>query len=646
MIDHSTIEHILDSANIVDVIEEFVSLKKRGVNHIGLCPFHDEKTPSFTVSLSKNIYKCFGCGKAGNVVNFLMEHETLSYPDALRFLAKKYNIEIYEKEQTPEDIEQKNEHESMLVLTSFAQKYFSNLLEHNEEGKAVGLSYFKERGFREDIIKKFQLGYCLDKKDAFTNEALKNGFKIEFLESTGLTIKRDEWKIDRFKDRVIFPIHNIAGRVIGFTSRTLKNDKKIAKYVNSPDSTIYHKSKVLYGLYFAKKAISKLDKCYIVEGNTDVISLHQSGIENVVASSGTALTDRQLKLIKRFTNNVTIVFDGDDAGIKASLRGIDLILEEGLNVKVLELPENEDPDSYSKKLNIEELTDYFNKNEIDFISFKTNLLMSDAKNDPVKRAHLVNDIVKSISVIPDTILRSEYIKECSTMLNVNERVLYNEVRKLYLKKYKLKEDYTKTAFEREESQKLPQIPGFIDKVYCEAQEREIIYFLLNYGEHKFTSDDDEEKMPNITVSEYIIREIQNDELEFKNLIYKKIFEIYNEYLLKNETVTTRIFINHEDDSVRKLAADLLSKSYHLSPRWEKNGNIIESEEMRLNKDVPKSLIVYKSKILLIAEKKFRDKLTDIILKEDKNEIQRMMVKINEITKNKNHLSKSLNRIIL
>lgn len=644
MIDHNTIEHILDSSNIIDVIQEFVSLRKRGINFLGLCPFHDEKTPSFTVSQTKNIYKCFGCGKAGNVVNFLMEHEKLSYPDALRYLARKYNIEIYEKEQTADEIERQNDHESMMVLISFAQKYFSKQLLEHPEGKAVALSYFKERGFRDDTIKTFQLGYCHDKKDEFTKEALKSGYKIDYLESTGLTIKRENWQVDRFSGRVIFPIHNIAGRVVGFTSRILKSDAKSAKYINSPESTIFHKSEVLYGLYFAKKAISKADKCYIVEGNTDVISLFQSGIENVVATSGTALSEKQLSLLKRFTNNVTIVFDGDAAGIKASIRGIDLILESGLNVRVLALPENEDPDSYSKKLNFDELVDFFNNNETDFILYKTNLLLKDAKNDPVKRSNLISDIVKSISLVPDTILRSEYIKECSTILNVSERVLYSEVRKLYLKKNNVDRDNVNVLREKSHQIEMPQIPAFVEEIYCEAQEREIIYFLLNYGNYELNDESDDNSK--LTVAEYIIKEIQSDDLKFKNLIYNSIFEIFHEHLTNNIPISDRVFINHEDERVRKLAADLLSRSYHLSPRWEKSGNIIESEEMRLDKDVPKSIIVYKSKILVMAEKKYKSKLTELILAGNDMEIQKLLFKINEITKNKNKISKDLNRIIL
>ncbi len=646
MIDRSTIGYILDSSNIVDVIEEFVSLKKRGANFIGLCPFHDEKTPSFSVSPSKGIYKCFGCGQAGNVVNFLMEHEKLSYPDALRFLAKKYNIEIYEKEQTAEDIEKKNDYESMMILTSFAQKYFSDTLLNNDEGRAIGYSYFKERGFRDDIIKTFQLGYCLDKKDDFTQKALKNGYKTKFLEKTGLTIIRDNWQADRFSGRVIFPIHNIAGRVVGFTSRTLKKEAKTAKYINSPESEIYHKSEVLYGLYFAKKTISKLDKCYIVEGNTDVISLFQSGIENVVASSGTALSNKQLSLIKRFTNNITVVFDNDEAGLKASLRGIDLILENGLNVKVLLLPDNEDPDSFAQKSNLQDLKNYFENNETDFIIFKTNLLIKDAENDPVKRAGLINDIIKTISVIPNTILRAEYIKECSKLLNVGETVLYNEVQKLYRKKIKLNKNITDHTKQNTKAKDFPSIPAYIDDVYCAAQEREIIYYLLNYGNHVLKNINGKENINKLTVAEYIIQEIKSDDLKFKNLEYNKIFEIYSNHLQTGQTINNNIFINNEDKNISKLSATLLSKSYELSPIWKKNGNIIESEEQRLERDVPKSLLVYKSKVLIEAKRKYQQKLSQLSTENKEEEIKKLMIRIQEISKNENKLSKYLKRIIL
>ena len=377
MIDHATIERILDAAQIVDVVQTFVPLKKRGVNLLGLCPFHNEKTPSFTVSPSKGIFKCFGCGKGGNSVNFIMEHEHLSYPEALKYLATRYHIEIEEKELTKEDIEKQNERESMLVLTAYAGRQFTENLFNTDEGISVGLTYFKERGFRHDTLKKFDIGYSFERRDAFSKKALEDGYKQEFLVKTGLSIQHEERIFDRFSGRVMFPIHSLSGQILGFGGRVLKTDPKTAKYLNSPESEIYHKSKIVYGIYQARKSISLNDRCYLVEGYTDVLSLHEADIENVVASSGTSLTQEQVRLIKRFTQNITILYDGDAAGIKASIRGIDIVLEEGMNVKIVLLPPGEDPDSYSKKVSNEEFTRYLRQNETDFIRFKTQLLLSE-----------------------------------------------------------------------------------------------------------------------------------------------------------------------------------------------------------------------------------------------------------------------------
>ncbi len=422
MIPQETVQKIYDAANIVDVVQDFVSLKRAGVNYKGLCPFHGEKTPSFVVSPAKNIYKCFGCGVGGDPVKFIREHEKISFPEALRYLAKKYNIEIVEKELSNEEKEQRLERESLFVVTDFSKNFFINILNNTDEGRTIGLSYFKERGYNNETVKKFELGWSPEKRDALTQTALQKGHKLKFLEKTGLSIvkKENNYTFDRFAGRVIFPIHALSGKVIGFGGRTLKSDKKTAKYLNSPESDIYHKSRTLYGIFFAKKSIVKEDKCIMVEGYTDVISLHQTGIENVVASSGTSLTVEQIRLVRRFTKNLTVIYDGDKAGIKASLRGIDLILAEEMNVKVVLLPDGEDPDSYSKKLNFDEFADYIKENEKDFIKFKTELLLSEAKNDPVKRAELTRDVVKTIAVIPDSILRAEYIKECSLLLDTRE----------------------------------------------------------------------------------------------------------------------------------------------------------------------------------------------------------------------------------
>jgi DNA primase len=640
MIDFNTIQRIIDTAEITEVVQDFVNLKKRGVNYLGLCPFHNEKTPSFTVSPSKGIYKCFGCGKGGNAVNFIMEHEHLGYPEALKYLAKKYNIEVVEKELTAEEIQQQNERDSLLVVTKYANTYFQEKLHKNTDGRAIGLSYFKERGFREDIIKKFELGYSLDVKDAFTIAAKEQGYKIDFLEKTGLTIVNENGNFDRFRGRVIFPIHGLSGNVIGFGGRILKSDVKAAKYLNSPESDIYHKSKILYGMYYAKKSITQLDKCFLVEGYTDVISMHQSGIENVVASSGTSLTVEQIRLIKRFTPNVTIIYDGDAAGIKASLRGIDLVLEQGLNVKVLLLPEGEDPDSFSKSKSSTELTEYIEKNEEDFITFKTRLLSKDAKNDPVKKANLITDIVRSISVIPDTIIRTVYIKDCSDILDIDEKILYSEINKIRRKNFD--KEYKKTISPEEKFKSaIPSVPSFVDDVYSEAQEKELIRLLLHYADKTlYTYQEDKYDEPRkVSVAEYIISEILNDDLEFKNLIYKQIFLEYLEAVNKSESLENKHFIYHADPQISSLAADLLSTSYTLSKIFKKGGANIETEEQKLKQMVPETIIAYKRKILEIAQSKAKEKLRDEDSKLSLDEINKLQKEFMQISSVINSISK-------
>ena len=428
MIDQQTVDRILDTANIVEVVSDFVTLRRRGANYVGLCPFHDEKTPSFSVSPARGICKCFSCGKGGNSVHFVMEHEQMSYYEALKYLARKYNIEIQEKPLTNEEKQRQTDRESMLIVNEFAQEFFStNLLEHSE-GRSIGLSYFRERGFGEEIIKKFGLGYSLEKRDSLAQEALRRGYQKKYLVKTGLCLESQQGTLyDRYKGRVIFPIHSLSGKVIAFGGRILKKDEKAAKYVNSPESEVYHKSDVLYGIYHAKQSIVKNGFCYLVEGYTDVLSMHQAGIENVVASSGTALTPGQIRLIHRFTDNITVLYDGDAAGIKASLRGIDLILQEGMNIKVVLLPDGDDPDSFSKKQSAADFTAYIRSHETDFIRFKTNLLLEDAGNDPIKRAALVADIVRSIAIVPDNILRSIYVQDCARLLAVDEKMLLREV---------------------------------------------------------------------------------------------------------------------------------------------------------------------------------------------------------------------------
>lgn len=607
MIDQTTVQQILDATEIVDVVGEFVTLKRRGTSLIGLCPFHNEKTPSFNVSQSKGIYKCFGCGKGGSAVNFIMEHEHFSYTEALKWLAKKYNIEVREKEEKQEDILERNERESQLIVSEFAQKYFAHQLWETNPGRIIGLTYFRERGVRDDTIRKFGLGYCPDGKDTFTADALKEGYNLEFLEKTGLTIKRDDWVRDRFAGRVMFPIHSISGRVIAFGGRTLSQDKTVAKYLNSPESEIYHKSRVLYGIFQAKRSIIQEDKCYLVEGYTDVTSLHQSGIENVVASSGTSLTIDQIRLIRRFTNNITIIYDGDQAGIKASMRGIDMVLEEGINVKVLPLPEGEDPDSFSRSMGASQLTAYIRENETDFIKFKTRLLLAGVENDPLNRARLITDIVSSISVIPDEIVRSEYLKECSRLLDVREELLYNEIRKLKIKTENEMLRHKERELIREANLKKPSLQLLTSpaKNPCENEEREMLKMLIKYGSHKIFEIENEETGQNepVNVARYILSELEDDQMESIDPIIRHVFEEYRNHAEDQNFDGMKYFVNHPDNQISLLISDVLSEKNKLSPFWKKRGNFIEEEHDILYQLVPKVLQEYKLRYIsyLIAQ---------------------------------------------
>lgn len=579
MIDQGTIDRIIDAAQIEDVVSQFVTLKRRGINYVGLCPFHEDRTPSFYVSPTKNICKCFSCGEGGSAVHFIMKHEQLSYFDALRFLAKKYNIEIQERELTDEQKQAYNERESLFILNDYARDYFVNIIHNHTEGRSVGLSYFKERGFRDDIIKKFQLGYSLEQRDAFTQDALKGGYKKEYLVKTGLTIEGDNnnYLIDRFRGRVMFPVHTLSGKVIAFGGRILKKVENTGKYVNSPESEIYHKGNELYGIYFAKQSITKADCCYLVEGYTDVISMHQAGIENVVASSGTALTHGQIRLIHRFTNNVTVLYDGDAAGIKAALRGIDLLLEDGMNIKVVLLPDGEDPDSFARKQNAESLTGYIKENEVDFIRFKTKLLLDEAGNDPIKRAALITDIVGSISVIPDNIIRTVYIKDCSTLLDIDERVLIQEINKKRL--IHIEKTNTPQRPEPERSaanNDLSQPVIRTDKPSTKRNpidrfELGILYYIIRYGMLRLKAEekkDDKPKPENEPlpprVIEYIKFDLERDGLWFTNPVYTKIL---NEAIEKSEDPSFdpgRYFLAHPDQEISKIAANLISDRYQLS----------------------------------------------------------------------------------
>ncbi len=616
MIPKETVDKIFDAADIYDVVKDYVNLKRAGANYKGNCPFHDEKTPSFVVSPAKGIYKCFGCGAAGNSVKFVMEHEKVSFPEALRILAKKYHIEIVEEELTEEKIQEKKTIDSLFIVTEFAANFFKKSLFETDEGKNIALSYFRERGFREDIIKKFELGWSPRLKDAFTRTALQKGYKLNFLTETGLTIaKENDYKFDRFAERVIFPIHTLSGKVIAFGGRTLKVDKKTAKYLNSPESEIYHKSKILYGIYFAKNAIVKHDKCYMVEGYTDVISMYQSGIENVVASSGTSLTVDQIKLVRRFTKNLSIIYDGDPAGIKASLRGIDLALAEEMNVRIVALPEGEDPDSFAKVHTKEELEKYIADNEEDFIKFKLDLFSEEAKNDPVKRAQLIKDIVKSISLIPDKLLRDEYIRLSAKQLNIKEESLYFEIRRILRKRFTDKNKNT-VRFTDEVAQ-LNKLPGRTSEIFSEPIEKEILSCLLNFGEKNIIVDDSEEQY---TVAEFIISEIKNDDLEFHNLIYKEIFKEYEKKLYeKNSEPIHNFFLKYEDEKISSVAAEILAPKQELSKIWETHGTKIKDVENKLSEFVPELVDTFKLKIVQLKIENIKKQLSELKPSETYNE---------------------------
>ena len=648
MIDHATIERILDAAQIVDVVQEFVPLKRRGVNLLGLCPFHNEKTPSFTVSPAKGIFKCFGCGKGGNPVNFIMEHEHLSYPEALRYLAKKYHIEIEEKEQTKEDIEKQNERESMLVLTSYAGRVFKETLFNTDEGISVGLAYFKERGFRHDILKKFDVGYSPEKRDFISGKAQEDGYREEFLVKTGLSIKHEERIFDRFSGRVMFPIHSLSGQILGFGGRILKSDQKTAKYLNSPESEIYHKSRIVYGIYQARKAITHEDCCYLVEGYTDVLSLHEAGIENAVASSGTSLTQEQVRLIKRFTQNITILYDGDAAGIKASIRGIDLVLEEGMNVKIVLLPDGEDPDSYSKKVSNEEFRNYIRDNLTDFIRFKTRLLMSEAKSDPVQRANLIRDIVKSIAVIPETITRTVYIKECSNQMEVPESVLYNEVNKL--RQQKTFQDRNKYPGPEDlPVQRIPQTRQLTHEPSTFHSEQAIIRLLLKFGsdvfERKFNREDAREIIT--TVADYIVSEIVADDLIFENTVFAEIFGDYRFHVGQGIFPGDQHFVRHTDPDISRVSADLLADSYELSSIWRAKQTYVETESDKIKEIVEDTVLKFKSDKINIIRKKLLRQIEDAAKAGDLEQVAALQKKDSLLAKALGRISRNLgDRIVL
>ncbi len=610
MIKQESIDKILDAARIEEVVGDFVDLKKRGTSLIGLCPFHNEKTPSFNVSVSKGIFKCFGCGVGGDAVHFVMEHEKYSYPEALRYLADKYHIEIDETERSAESMLAQDRRESLLIVTNWAAKFFREVMWDSEEGQSIGLNYFKERGYRDDIIRKFELGYSPEGWTALYEQAKAEGYREEYLEETGLIVKKDDDKAyDRFRGRVMFPIHNLTGKVLGFGGRTLKSDKKTPKYVNSPESDIYHKSNVLYGLYYAKKPILEADNCYLVEGYADVISMHQAGVENVVSSSGTSLTQGQIRLIARYTKHVTILYDGDAAGIKASLRGTDMLLEEGLNVKVLLFPEGNDPDSYVQKHGSAAFIKYVDENRKDFIFYKTDVLLRDAGNDPIKRAEVIRDVVESIALIPDQIKASVFLRECSVLLDIPERALIAELNKIRLGNAKQKD---------RRAEPLP-IPGTVpseapartepttDQVSPSVlMEREIIRILLQYGgeiaKWETTSD--------IPIAPLLVNSLHD--ATFGDEACAKIITVYRDHIDKNEIPDTKLFTSHADREIAGLAASLLSAKYSLSPNWndDKRKILVSSEADHLEELVYSAVYRLKKRIVENGLIKIREELQD------------------------------------
>ena len=692
MIDQLTIDRIMDAAQIYDVVSDFVTLRKRGVNYVGLCPFHDDKTPSFYVSPTKGLCKCFACGKGGNAVHFIMEHEQMTYPEALRYLAKKYGIEIKERELSNEEKAAQSERESLFIMNQFANDYFRHTLRETEEGRSVGMAYFRNRGFRDDIIEKFQLGYCTESNDAFAKKALEKGYKPEYLIKTGLCYETDDHRLrDRFWGRVIFPVHTLSGKVVAFGGRVLSSATKgvKVKYVNSPESEIYHKSNELYGIFFAKQAIVKQDRCYLVEGYTDVISMHQSGVENVVASSGTALTTQQIKLIHRFTNNLTVLYDGDEAGIKASLRGIDMLLEEGMNIKVCLLPDGDDPDSFARKHTSTEFQAFIAEHETDFIRFKTNLLLKDAGRDPIKRAELIGNIVQSISVIPEAIVRDVYIKECAQLLHVEDRLLVSEVakrrekenerraeqrereRRLQNRQQQEKNDTHSTDIPADTStagqissttDKEPSYPeenavtaeytSFIPQEGKEGQEfykyeQLILQMVVRYGEYIMCNVSDEEGNEHpITVTEYVVDDLKEDDLAFHNPLHRRILAEAAEHVHDIGFKAEHYFVNHVDPTISKLCVELISNRYQLSKYHSKNQKIVTDEE-RLYELIPRLMINFKYAIVSEELKHMLQALQQPEVASDEQQCNALMQRYSELREVQSLMAKRLgDRVVL
>ena len=599
MIPQITIDKIHEAARIEEVVQDFIALKKRGVNFIACCPFHQEKTPSFTVSPAKGLFKCFGCGVGGDAVNFVMRHEHLSYADALRFVAKKYNIEVEEVQLTPDQIAQQNTKESLYIITSFAQSQFSDYMMNTDDGRSIGLSYFKERGFNQNTIEKFALGFSPDQYDFLVERAKKNGYELNYFVQTGLLKEKEGQYFDFFRDRVIFPVHNLTGRIIAFGGRTLKSDKKIPKYINSPETEIYNKSKTLYGLFQAKRSIIQNDVCYLVEGYTDVISLHQAGIENVVASSGTSLTIEQIRLIKRFTPNITILYDGDAAGIKASFRGIDMILEEGCNVKVVLFPDGDDPDSYSKKVSYEELKTYILNASQDFMLFKTGILLTETNNDPIKKAELIKDIVHSISLIPDIIKRSIYIKECAQLFAISEQTLVFEMNK------ELRKNASHKSGASVQHTSPPDIPLVTQQPVIEHnaifyQEKELIHILLNYSDYliPFAIQDEENSIEiKLSAAEVVFYQLELDGITFEHEGFAKIYQLfYSRFIEEGITPLPKELLKTDDQEMQQNITELISDAYELSYNWgQKHRIFIKTELDMLDKKVINTILSFKQK---------------------------------------------------
>ena len=673
MIPQETVNRILDSAQIVDVIGDFVTLKKRGANHIACCPFHNEKTPSFSVSASKGIYKCFGCGKSGTAVGFVMEHENMSYTEALRYLARKYHIEIVEKEESAEEIAQRQRHESLLLLSEFAGKFFQDSMS-TPEGQSIAYQYFRSRGLEDETIKKYGLGWAPLSRKAFSEAARTAGYKEDYMLETGLSVKYDDGRLaDRFYDRVMFPIHSVSGRVIAFGGRTLRTDKTVAKYVNSPETEIYVKSKSLYGIYFAKNAISRLDKCILVEGYLDVLSMHQLGITNVVASSGTSLTVDQIRLIRKFTSNITIIYDGDGAGIKAALRGIGLVLKEGMNVKIVLLPDGQDPDDFAKKHTLEEVQDHISANEQDFINFKTDLLLDEAGNDPIKRANLINDIADTIALIPDAVIRAVYVRTCSDKFEIDEQILTDRVNRSRSQMLIADEKQKERERQRNSAQNLPaggdEIPPpppvpdlmsdymtaepapalapdhvIINEPYLAPCEKELLGFILEEGCTELQFDMDSKyyiEGESVNVAEFIDGILADDDADFVNVTYRKVYELYfsmYEEGLTQQQIQSRLLNSFEQDVVA-VAKELLIEKYQITVKnYEQS---LTATSTRLVQYIPKTLLAYQCKKVELILKELTAELART---EDMESQLGIMEKIGDYNRARTRLNNELGRV--